>query len=434
MAEDRPDWPEARFQKSKADIRLGERETALSIAEDLVGLAKDSPEAGAYAVRLLIELEQLQRAREAFEALFRRSPDLGAREFDLLDRQNHHRGLAIALRARQTVEGVGRGHDERLLNVSETLFRDAIGHERAGDLLGAYLDYDALHTLSPDDGLVQRSRDRIVRELRFRAEDQLARQNLNEAATAFARATQVAPSDGALMRGYGRALMRLREWDKAAAVWSAFLKLSPGDGEGALQLARALDRSGRLPEAVGAWREVLARLPDNEEAAQSLSSIILRMIYAGRAAITEERFLDAYQLFSAVVSEAPDNEEGRQRLDQVGRNLLKAMRGAYKAGNLRTVLSYGPAASDLLPNDAEVQLLIARAANGMRRPAIGLRAWPRLAELDPENSKTSRLQIARCLLHLGSIQEGQQVVRSLLAEDAENADARDLMERFRSVQ
>jgi tetratricopeptide (TPR) repeat protein len=432
VAEDRAGWPEARYQVARARIRLGYVDAATEIAERLDAEMADNPEAGAFAVRLFVELDALSQLRGAFERLYRAAPQLAAKEFDLLDRQNEPRGLAIVLRVRYEVEGPRPGHDERQLNTSETLFREAIIRERAGDLLEAFLNYEALLALSPEDGLAARSRDRIARELRFRAEDALVRQNLPEAAAAFPGALRAAPQDAALKRAYGRVLMRERDWTRAVAVWRGLADLVPQDAEAALQLARALDRSGRFSEAIVAWKDAQAHNPGNAEIEQSLSTIIRRMIFAGRAAIAEERFLDAYDLFKAVVREAPDEEEGRRRLDQVGRNLLKAMRAAYKAGDLRSVVRHAEAAADLLPDDPEVRLLTGRAASGMRRYGLAIEAWSRLAELDPESQRLCNLQIARCHLHLGAIQEGQQALRAVMAEDPENAEARELMERFRT--
>ncbi len=431
VAEDRADWPEARYQQARALIRLGALQEASHIAAGLSELARD--DARCYAIRLHLELAEFANASRAFRALFSASPNLAETELAAFEQRNDQRGLAVAVRARFAVEGGDVAEDDRALNVSEALFRRAIGHERAGDLLETFFDYDALLILSPQDGLAQRSRARIVRELRLRAQNHLAAEELPQAVAAFARAVRAAPSDIALRRTHGRTLMRLRQWPEATVAWRDFQRLAPDDPEGSLQLARALDRGGRLADALGAWRAAEGHAPENEEVRKSLSTIIRRMTFAGRAAISEERFLDAYDLFNVVRAEEPDDEEAGRRLEQVGRNMLRAMRAAYRTHDLRGVLRYADAASTLMPDDAEVQLLIGRAASGMRRHEAALAAWGRLKELDPQQSVLAGLQQARCHLHLGNAKEGQAAVREVLKADPKNPAARQISERLRSL-
>ena len=429
VSENRPEWPEARFQHARAEIRLGQHSAASQIADELGSM----PDGGVYAVRLRVELNEFAAAKAGLEALFRSDPALAVRELDLLDQQKNQRGLAAGLRARLDAEGDAAVDPDTLLTVSETLFRRAIAYERAGDLLEAFFDYEALLVLAPDDDLAKRSSARIVRALRDLAQAHLAQEALPEAAEAFARVVRAAPADIHLRRSYGRVLMRLREWSKAATVWRELVGAVPDDLEGAVQLARAFDRSGRYPEAIVAWRAVQARAPEHDEAQAGLSTIIRRMMTAGRLAITEERFLEAYELFRTVQREDPKDEEAPRRLEQVGRNLRKVMRAAYKARDLRGVIASGAAATDLLPDDPEVQLLIGRAAVGLRRYETALTSWLKLRELDPAQATIADLQVARCYLHLGDAEKGQAATRKILVADPKNPEARQLLEQFRSL-
>ncbi len=429
VCEDRPEWAEARFQHGRARLRLGEHSAASQIACDLASM----PGGGAYVVRLRLDLDEFAGAKTALEALFRSDPEIAARELDLLSRQRDQRGLAVGMRARLDAEGEAAVDAEELLTVSEALFRRAISYERAGDLLQAHFEYEALLVLAPDDDMARRSSARIARALRDIAQDHLMAESLPQAAEAYGRAVRAAPADASLWRNYGRVLMRLRNWPQAVAVWREFVRLRPDDLEGGVQLARALDRSGFYPEAVHAWRTVRDREPDQVEAAEALSTVNQRMIVAGRLAITEERFLDAHDLFKAVLREDPQNEEPGRRLQQVGRNLLKAMRAAYKVSDPRRVLALGVAATEALPGDAEVPLLIGRAAGTLRRHEVALAAWSRLAELDPSQAILANVQIARCRLHLGEYPDALAATRRVLVAEPRNVEARQLLERLRSL-
>jgi tetratricopeptide (TPR) repeat protein len=205
------------------------------------------------------------------------------------------------------------------------------------------------------------------------------------------------------------------------------------DFEGRVQLARALDRSGRLVEAVGAWRAVLALDAKHEEALASLQTITRRMTFAGRTAISEERFLDALELFRGVLREDSTDEEAHRRLEQVGRNVLKAMRAAFKAKEYKLVTRYAGAVGELLPEDAEAQLLIGRSAAASRRYPEAITAWTRLAELDENQGLLANLQIARCCLHLGEVKDGQAALRKARVIDPKNSEAKELSERFKEI-
>lgn len=433
VADDRPDWPEARYQQARAAMRSGNHEEAADVARALIAMNETPADALGYAVRIQLELGDLAGARTTFAILFQDHRDIASREHDALDAEDDLRGGAVALRARLDVDGETPELDDKVLTVSDALFRRAIAFERAADLMEAFFDYEALLFLSPTDGLAERSCARLARQLQAVAQKELAGEDLAQAAEAFARAVRAAPLDLNLRRAYGRVLMRNAQWPDAARVWRGFAAAAPEDREAAIQLARALDRSGRLPEAVGAWRSVLERFADNEEAGNNLSTIVRRMIFAGRTAIAEERFVDAYGLFKAALAEDPDNEEAVRRLAQVGRNLLKSMRADYKARDLRLVLASADAAKELMPEDPEVQLLIGRSASGMRRYQLALAAWNRLGEIEPAQATLAKLQAARCHLHLGDGLKAEAIVDEVLAAEPTNPEAQDLLERVRGA-
>jgi tetratricopeptide (TPR) repeat protein len=436
VAEDRPDWPEAKYQLGRALVRIwpagaARNEPVEEIAKALAGsLHADGQR---YALRLLIEVDAIAEALEVAQSLLRENAAAALSEFEQFERTDDWRGLAVALRARLNVDGRDPKIDERQAAVAESLFRRAIASERAGALLEAFFDYDALLMLAPDDVLAQRSCARIVRDLKARAQDALARQAWPEAADGLCLAVRVSADDLPVRRNYGRVLMRLRKWDEAVKIWRDFALEANEDAEGRVQLARALDRSGRLVEAVGAWRAVLALDAKHAEALASLDTIARRMTFAGRTAIAEERFLDAHELFRCVLREDPASEEAPPRLEQVGRNVLKAMRAAYKAKEYKSLVRYSGAVNDLLPADAEAQLLIGRSAAALRRYPEAIAAWSRLAELEESRSLLANLQIARCYLHLGAAKDGQAALRKVRAIDPKNGEAKELSERFKEI-
>ena len=272
----------------------------------------------------------------------------------------------------------------------------------------------------------------LLRALREIAQDHVLSEALPEAALAFARAVRAAPADANLWRNYGRVLMRLRDWTKAVAVWREFVRLQPDDLEGDVQLARALDRSGCYPEAVLAWRSVRTREPDHEEATVALSTVSQRMIAAGRCDKRGSLSRSLWFVQGRSAGRSPERRASKTAA-QVGRNLLKSMRAAYKASEPRRVLAFGGAATDLLPDDAEVQLLVGRAASTLRRHEVALAAWSRLVELDPTQDKLANLQIARCRLYLGHYHDAMAATRKVLLAEPRNVEARQLMERLRSL-
>jgi tetratricopeptide (TPR) repeat protein len=220
------------------------------------------------------------------------------------------------------------------------------------------------------------------------------------------------------------------EWRKAAELWASFLEVSPGDPKAMVQLARALDRAQDLRAALGAWHCVLCVEADNIEAQLALAKLPARIVKAGRQAVDERRFADAADILLAVPRDCPEHEDAMRRLEQVSRHLRKEMRAAYKERRFEWVVRCGVAADSVARDSEDVQRLLAQAAMRTRDYAIAAEAWTQLMQLVPAARSPAALQLARCRLRLGEMEEGRTVLAQLLRDEPDNAEARTLAAEF----
>jgi predicted Zn-dependent protease len=317
--------------------------------------------------------------------------------------------------------------------MSVQLLRRAISNERADKLADAYLDCAVLLGIYPDDTLAQKSLARVLKSLQVKAERLLKDEQLDAAAQGYRELLRCTPYDPAALVNYGRVLMRLKQPALALPIWQRLVERFPERREGHIQLARSFDRTSQFGRATKAWREVLALDPENAEAQQAMSVISRRAITAGRAAITEGQFVDAWRIFNDLRAEEPDNEEAPRRLDQIERNILKDMRAAYKQRRLQHIFAYGKRIPNLLSDNAEAQLLLARAAMELHRFDVAAEHWRLLAALDPLNSAKPHLQVARCYLRAGLQMEAGDAIKELKIHDPQNPEGKKLKDDLRQL-
>jgi tetratricopeptide (TPR) repeat protein len=429
----RPTWAEAWFQHARSLNRMNDRPGAARVAQELFALSESDPGALIFHIRIAFEIEDIRGASAALAKLVKVDREAAEREAANFDRDGDLRALLIATKTLHDA-GPGAGHDdEKLQDMTEQLLRRAISRERADQLADAYLDCAVLLDIYPDDSLAQKSMARVLRSLQQKADRALKEERFEEACDAYREVLRCTPGDPDRLVSYGRALLRLRRNAEAIPIWQHVVSDFPDRREGHIQLARALDRASKFGAATTAWRDVLARDPENAEAQQALSAISRRAITAGRAAIVEENFVEAWRIFSDLRAELPDDEEPPRRLDQIERNILKTMRAAYKSRELQGIFNYYQQIPGLLNEVAEGQLLFARALTELHRYDLAAKAWHRLADLDPLSSAKPHLQIARCYLRAGLPMEAGAAISELRAREPDNPEARKMQTDLREM-
>jgi tetratricopeptide (TPR) repeat protein len=429
----RPTWAEAWFQWARAFSRSGNRPGAARVAETLRALSETDPAALIFFVRIAFEIEDMPAAAASFKKLVESDRETAEREAANFERESDLRALLIATKTLRDASDDGAQDDERLQDMTEQLLRRAISRERAEHFADAYLDCAVLLGIYPDDSLAQKSLARVLRGLQQKADKALKEERFEDACDAYRELMRCTPKDIDRLTNYGRTLLRLKRPEEAIPVWQQMVAIAPDRREGYVQLARALDRASKFGLATKAWRDVIERDPENFEAQQALAAVSRRAVTAGRAAITEERFLDAWHIFDDLREEETEKEEVARRLDQIERNILKTIRTAYKQRNLREIFTYYRDIPGLLHNSAEGQLLLARALTELHRYDLAAKGWRRLAELDPLNNAKPYLQIARCYLRAGLPMEAGTAIAELRAREPENEEARKMQTDLREM-
>lgn len=429
----RPTWAEAWFQRARSLNRMNDRPGAARVARELFALSETDPGALVFYIRVAFEIEDIRGASTALGKLVKADKDAMDREVANFERDGDLRALLIATKTLHDAEPGANQDDEKLQDMTEQLLRRAISRERADQLADAYLDCAVLLDIFPDDSLAQKSMARVLRSLQLKADRALKEERLEEACDAYREVLRCTPNDPDRLVNYGRALLRLKRNAEAIPIWQHVVGHFQDRREGYIQLARALDRASKFGAATNAWREVLARDPENAEAQQAMSAISRRAVTAGRAAIVEERFIEAWRIFSDLRVELPNDEEAPRRLEQIERNILKAMRTAYKARELREIFTYYQQVPGLLDDNAEGQLLFARALTELHRYDLAAKAWRRLAVLDPLNNAKPHLQIARCYLRAGLPMEAGAAISELRAREPDNPEARKMQTDLREM-
>ena len=101
----------------------------------------------------------------------------------------------------------------------------------------------------------------------------LSRQ-LQKAATEWALAAEINPSDLALLMDLGMLHFRLGEFEKSHAVYTKVVQATPRNGLVRYHLANNEVRLKRLPEAIENYRKALERVPSFPQAANNLAWIL----------------------------------------------------------------------------------------------------------------------------------------------------------------
>jgi len=427
VAELRPDWPEAWMQLARAQLRADMPHAAARSALRLRGIA--GGDALLASARLAVERGQMTEAAGHLARLAAEAPERALEELHACEKKGDFRAVALAALALGDSSG-----DDVYGKMSRTIARDllprAMASERRGRAVDAHLDYAVLAQIEPDDVLARTGLKRTLQFLQDAAREQVGKGDRKRAFKTYLQILYCQPDDHRALAALGQLAMGEQEWRKAAELWSSFLEVSPGDPKALVQLARALDRAQDLQAALGAWRCVLSGEADNIEAQLALAKLPARIVKAGRQAVDERRFAEAADLLLAVPRDCPEHEDAIRRLEQVSRHLRKEMRAAYKERRYEWVVRCGVAANSVTRDSEDVQRLLAQAAMRTRDYTIAADAWTQLMQLDPAARASAALQLARCRLRLGQIEEGRALLADLLRDEPDNAEATALAREF----
>lgn len=419
---ERPEWAEGWFQLARVRVKRGDAAGARAAVEPLVALRDESVETLSHKFRALTQIGNPSRATDIMARLNAADPAKALEEYEYALAHKLPRAMAIALRVLKGRADLPGDASKQAADTVNGLSLSAARNERSGALEEAYADYSALIQLDASES-AERGRERIMRVLWVMANDSLQADNLVDGCKIFRRLLACNPDDKQALMKFGRALMRLKEWDEAIAVWAQLQRFNPTMVEACVQLARATDRSRELDKTIAHWEAVKRLEPDHPEATAALEKIVGRMMSVGGGAMKEENFKAAWRMFKGVLQREPGHERALERRNQVAKKVLKRMRAAYKGGDMNGVALFSDEAAELLPERAEARRLLARSFMQLRRYEEAVGEWRALARLDEEQRLRATTQLMRCLLRLRRFDEAGAVARDLLALDPGNAEA-----------
>lgn len=428
----RPGWTEPMFQSGRAWFRAGDRQAANAATEAFAAFGA----ADAVSLRLLgrvaAEVGLVPIALDAYRGMAEADPAMAAGEFAEQTRANEPRAALTCAAAMLAIEP-NCINAEQLETLTTRLRQRAEQAEAAGALVAACSDYQTLAALSSamasDDDFGARAVRRIQRVLLTPARESLKQDDIPAARQQYAAVLDLFPNDVEALQAYGRILMRLRDYNAALPVWARLSGLRSDLLECNVQIARVLERTGRYASASEMWRKVLAAEPSHAEATTSISNNERLMLGEVRAAVTEGRWFDAWNLLRDMREFIAAREEFVQRSEQVGRAVLRSMRAAFKDAAFNEILQLGEMACDLIPDEPEVWLLIGRAGMELRQYEVALPAWEKLQMLDPNSGANPLLQIARCHDRMGRRAEARAAAAAVLERDPEHAEALQIKSR-----
>ncbi len=427
LAELRSDWPEAWLQLARAQLRADMPHAAARSALRLADIA--GGDALLVRARLSVERGQMAEAVAHFSRLAAEMPERVLEEFRSAEKKGDFRVAALAALALGDATG-----DDVYREISKAIARDllprAVASERRGRAVDAHLDYAVLAQIEPDDALARTGLKRTMQFLQDAAREEIAKGDRKRAFKTYLQILYCEPTDSRTLAALAQLAMGDQEWLRAAELWTSFLEVMPGDPKAAVQRARSLDRALELKAALAGWHCVLSVEADNVEAQLAIAKLPSRLIRAGRLAVEKRCFVEAADILLAVPRDCPEHDDAVRRLQQVSRHLRKEMRTAYKERRFEWVVHYGIAAGTIARDNEDVQRLLAQAAMRTRDYAVAADAWAQLMQLKPATRSAAALQLARCRLRLGEMEEGRAVLADLLSEEPDNVEAKQLALEF----
>jgi tetratricopeptide (TPR) repeat protein len=271
--------------------QTGQLEQAAERFEQAIRVQPDDRAAIARLAQVYLDLNRMREARERFQSV----EDV----FPLLSRN----GLGeIALRERRYDEAVShfRAVLERAPQASSIHYSLAMAYRGLGrlDEARAELARRGPGALSVGDPIVDGLQALVRGERGLVAQGRKAYEagQYEQAAIAFARAVEAAPSSVTARVNLGLAQLQLGKTAEAMTTLQAAFDLEPGNSDASRELVRLLLRSGRAEDAVHVLTTSHSANPDDEETLVGLSILLAQ----------QNRFRDAVDLLDQANRRFPE--------------------------------------------------------------------------------------------------------------------------------
>ena len=240
----------------------------------------------------------------------------------------------------------------------------------AGDLEGAEVTARALKIAHPDD---PRTTYLLTQMLDSRGRHQEI-VDLLKPEIARLRAAKAKPGQVALLLGaQGLALLQLKRYDEAIAVYTDATAAAPDDTAVRFQFGAALDRAGRHPDAQKVFRDLIAKDPLDANA----------LNYLGYMLAEQGTSLDeAVNLIQRALTVDPENPS---YLDSLGWAYFQQGKLALADAPLST-------AAGRLPKNSVIQDHLGDLRLKQNRPAEAIEAWQRALAGDGDGIDRAKVQ------------------------------------------
>ncbi len=221
--------------------------------------------------------------------------------------------------------------------------------------------------------------------------------------------------------------------DPVAAImhFEFCVEQEPENGWYRLNLARALGKSGNLLDAYDAFGEVLncdcaaAYLQEAEAQRSQLTKALMRQ---GSTAYAEGDFPRALETFGKCREFDEFKDRAEKMFDATRRGMLLKVKELHAADAPETATA-AKALADRWPDGVQVWQILARTLMNRRLHAEAIDAWSQLAGLAPEDAHY-HLQVARCCGWLDRPAEGVLAARRAAELDPALQEAHDLLARM----
>jgi tetratricopeptide (TPR) repeat protein len=357
--------------------QFAEGSVLLAEAQEAAG----SPEAAIETLNaLLADQPQSFRARVQIAELYdrRRQWNEAAEAWALVQKLNARNTEVMARRATSLLNG-GRAAE------AQTVLREALkiapgdlrltfmltqAQRDAGDLEAAEITARALNTAHPDD---PRTAYLLAQVLDSRGRHQEI-VDLLKPQIARLRAGNAKPGQlGVLLGAQGLALLQLKRYDEALAVYKDAVAASPDDTSVMFQFGAALDRAGRRAEAQKVFRDLIAKDPIDANALNYLGYMLAEQGVSLDEAVT---------LIQRALKVDPDNPS---YLDSLGW-------AYFRQGKLDLADSPLSTAADRLPKNSVIQDHLGDLRLKKNRRADAIEAWQRALAGDGDGIERAKVQ------------------------------------------
>jgi tetratricopeptide (TPR) repeat protein len=258
--------------------QTGRLQDAAARFEQAVRAQPDDRAATIRLGQVYLGLNRLREAREQFESVVAVFPALA------------RSGLGeVALRERRFEDAIGhfRAALERVPQASSLHYSLAMAYRGLGrlDEARSHLEQRGAGGISVGDPIVDSLQALVRGERGLVAQGRRAYEagQYNEAASAFAKAIESAPSSVAARLNLGLTELQLGNTNAAVALLQEAFDLAPEDADVSRELLRVLLRSGRVDEAIQVLTKSRSINPDDEETLVSLAILLAQ----------QDRFSDA---------------------------------------------------------------------------------------------------------------------------------------------